>query len=113
MGRTPEGDQALTGAERQARYRGRINLAHHPADAPGANKPSAAPRGPARGASLSRRWSDTVARLAGLQVEYARWLEAMPEATRDTATGEALLAIVDLDLDEILTIRPPLGFGRD
>jgi hypothetical protein len=113
MGRTPEGEQALTGAERQARYRERINLAHHPAHAPGANKPSAAPRKPPRGASLSRRWNDTVARLAGLQVEYARWLEAIPEATRDTATGEALQSIVDLDLEEILAIRPPLGFGRD
>lgn len=113
MGRTPEGEQALTGAERQARYRERIGLAQPLADAPGANKPSAAPRKPPRGASLSRRWDDTVARLAGLQVEYARWLEAIPEATRDTATGEALQAIVDLDLEEILAIRPPLGFGRD
>jgi hypothetical protein len=42
-----------------------------------------------------------------------RWLEALPEATRDTATGEALQAIADLDLDEILAIRPPRGFGRD
>ena len=29
MGRTPEGEQALTGAERQARYRERLGLAHH------------------------------------------------------------------------------------
>ena len=29
------------------------------------------------------------------------------------ATGEALQAIVDLDLDELITIRPPRGFGRD
>lgn len=114
MGRAPEGEQALTGAERQARYRERISMAHHLADAPGANnKPSATPGKPPRGASLSRRWNDTVARLAGLQVEYARWLEALPEATRDTATGEALQAIVDLELEEILAIRPPLGFGRD
>ena len=113
MGRTAEGEQALTGAERQARYRERIGLAHRLADAPGANKPSTAPRKPPRGASLSHRWNDTVGRLAGLQVEYARWLEAIPEATRDTATGEALQAIVDLDLEEILAIRPPLGFGRD
>jgi len=113
MGRAPEGEQALTGAERQARYRERISLAHHPAAAPGANKPSAAPRKPPRGASLSQRWDDTVTRLEGRQAEYARWLEALPEATRDTATGDALRAIVDLDLEEIMAIRPPRGFGRD
>jgi hypothetical protein len=27
--------------------------------------------------------------------------------------GEALQAIVDLDLDEIAAIEPPRGFGRD
>lgn len=108
MGRTPEGDLALTGAERQARYRERINLT-----ATDASPPPAAPRKPPRGPSLARRWDDTVARLAGLQAEYARWLEALPESTRDTATGEALQAIADLDLEEILAIRPPRGFGRD
>jgi hypothetical protein len=46
-------------------------------------------------------------------VAYARWLEALPEATRDTATGETLQAIADLDLEEIIAIRPPRGFGRD
>jgi hypothetical protein len=54
-----------------------------------------------------------VAELVALQAEYAAWLEALPEATRDGATGEALQAIVDLDLDEILAIQPPRGFGRD
>jgi hypothetical protein len=29
------------------------------------------------------------------------------------ATGEALQAIVDLDLDEFASIEPPRGFGRD
>jgi hypothetical protein len=54
-----------------------------------------------------------VAELLALQAEYAAWLEALPEATRDGATGEVLQAIVDLDLDEILAIQPPRGFGRD
>jgi len=62
---------------------------------------------------LSRRWDDTVAGLVALQVEYARWLDALPEATRGTATGEALQAMADLDLEEITAIRPPRGFGRD
>ena len=107
MGRTPEGETALTGAERQARYRART--------APGGGTPTATvtPRKAPRALSLSRRWDGTVALLAALQAEYTRWLEALPEATRDTATGEALQAIADLDLDDILAIRPPRGFGRD
>jgi len=28
-------------------------------------------------------------------------------------TGEALQAIVDLDLEELLAIQPPRGYGRD
>jgi hypothetical protein len=60
-----------------------------------------------------RRWQAAVGELVALQAEYAAWLAAMPEATRDGATGEALQAIIDLDLDEIMTIQPPRGFGRD
>jgi hypothetical protein len=48
-----------------------------------------------------------------LQAAYGAWLEALPEATRDTATGEALQAIMDLDLDALIAIHPPRGFGRD
>jgi hypothetical protein len=48
-----------------------------------------------------------------LQVEYAAWLQALPEATHDSPTGQALQAIVDLDLDEIAAVEPPRGFGRD
>ena len=107
MGRRPEGEKALTGAERQARYRLRPGLTPEPASA------QAAPRRLPRGHSLSRRWNDTVAGLLVLQAEYARWLDALPEATRETTTGEALQAMVDLDLEEIVAIQPPRGFGRD
>ena len=39
------------------------------------------------------------------------WLDALPEALRDSATGEALQAIIDLD--ELAAIEPPRGYGRD
>jgi hypothetical protein len=107
MGRRPQGEAALTGAERQARYRLRFGLI--PDLAPGPVVPPPLPR--AR--PLSRRWHDTVAGLVSLQADYARWLDALPEATRDTATGEALQAMVDLDLEDIIAIQPPRGFGRD
>jgi hypothetical protein len=103
MGRRAEGDVALTGAERQARYRLRLE----------APPPRPAPRTPSRGPTLGRRWADAVAAVVALQAEYARWLEALPEATRDAATGEALQAMVDLDLEDIIAIQAPRGFGRD
>jgi hypothetical protein len=37
----------------------------------------------------------------------------LPENLQEAATGEALQAIVDLDLDELIAIVPPRGFGRD
>jgi len=48
-----------------------------------------------------------------LQAEYAVWLNALPEALRDSATGEALEAILELDLNDLIAIEPPRGYGRD
>ena len=106
MGRKPQGEHALTGAERQARYRVRHK---GPAPAMARHRPSTA----ARTAPRVRRWHAAVGELVALQAEYAAWLAALPETTRDGATGEALQAIIDLDLDEIMAIQPPRGFGRD
>jgi hypothetical protein len=103
-GRPPQGEHALTGAERQARYRQRhISSATAP--------PS--PARPHRPGSRPQRWRDAVAELVALQAEYAAWLDRVPEPLRASATGEALQAIIDLDLDELLTVELPRGFGRD
>jgi hypothetical protein len=51
--------------------------------------------------------------LIALQAEYADWLDALPETLRDSATGEAPQAIVELDLDELTAVVPPRGYGRD
>ena len=104
-GRKPQGERALSGAERQARYRRRL------ADKRVA--PARRPPQPIRRASRPQQWHAAVATLLRLQAEYAAWLEALPEALRDGATGEALQAIVDVDLDELASIEPPRGFGRD
>jgi hypothetical protein len=95
----------MTGADRQARYRAR----HASAPAPPAARPGMRPRGRTR----LQRWSAAIAEIVALQGEYGQWLEALPEALRDTATGEALQAIVDLDLEELVAIQPPRGYGRD
>jgi hypothetical protein len=60
-----------------------------------------------------QRWHAAVAELVSLQAEYIAWLEALPEPLRESATGEALQAIADLDLDALVAIVPPRGFGRD
>ena len=63
--------------------------------------------------SRVRRWHDAVAVLLALQDEYRAWLQALPDSLQESATAEALQAIVDLDLDELQAIEPPKGFGRD
>jgi hypothetical protein len=70
-------------------------------------------RRPADRRSRAHRWRDAVAELVALQAEYAAWLDALPETLRDGATGEALQAIAELDLDELMAIDPPRGYGRD
>ena len=104
-GRQPQGENALTNAERQAYYRARKQAK--------ASKPTIRYRRPADRRSRPQRWTDAVAELLALQAEYAAWADALPEALRDTATAEALQAIVDLDLAELADIEPPRGYGRD
>jgi hypothetical protein len=58
-------------------------------------------------------WSDHVAGLVEAQVEYAAWLDRLPDSFQDSATAEALRMICDLDLSELQAIVPPRGFGRD
>jgi hypothetical protein len=104
-GRQPEGEAALSNAERQARYRAR-RLATQP--------PVAIQRPPpARRRSRTKRWNDALAELLAVQSECAAWFEALPDNLRDSATAEALQEMIELDLDAIAAVRPPLGYGRD
>ena len=103
MPRTPLGDRPMTNAERQARYR-----AARAAAVPVSRYRRAADR-----RSRAQRWRDTVAALIVLQAEYRSWLEALPDNLQESATAEALQAIDDLDLDEVVAIEPPRGYGRD
>ena len=103
MPRKPLGKTAMTDAERQARYR----------EARAAGKPVIRVRRALDHRSRARRWTDHVAGLVETQIEYAAWLESLPESVQDSATAEALRAICDLDLTELQAIEPPRGFGRD
>ena len=104
-GRQPQGEHALSDAERQARYRAR-QLAEQAS-------PVVRYRKPADRRSRAQRWCDTVTGLLALQAEYVAWSETLPDSLRDSATAEALQAIVDLDLDDLAAIVPPRGYGRD
>ena len=103
MPRPSIGETAMTGAERQARYR--------------ATRANGAPvlriRRPADRRSRIQRWNDTIAAAVDLQAEYAEWLNALPDNQQDSALAEALRAIVEFDLSELQAIEPPRGFGRD
>lgn len=99
-----EGGHALSNAERQARYRARQ------AEQAGATTRY---RRPADRRPRPQRWNDAVAELVALQADYATWAAALPDALRETATAEALQAIIDLDLTDLADIEPPRGYGRD
>ncbi len=96
--------QPLSNAERQARHRARnaeqagIVIRY---------------RRPADRRTRPQRWRDAVTELLALQADYAAWASALPDALRETATAEALQAIIDLDLAELADIKPPRGYGRD
>ena len=104
-GRKPEGKQALSNAERQARYRARRMAQPAPA--------AARPRRPVDRRSRPQRWRDAVTELLSLQAVYADWLAALPESLLGSSTAEALEAIVELDLTDLAGIEPPRGYGRD
>jgi len=106
-GRQPEGETALSTAERQARYRAR-----HKNERP-IPVIRVRYRRPADRRSRPQRWDDAVAELLTLQAEYTAWHDALPDGLRDTTTAEALRAIAELDLTELQAIIPPRGFGRD
>ncbi len=106
-GRKPDGDHAMTNAERQARYRARHSAA-----------PPAAPiavrqHRPANRRSRPQRWRAAVNELLMLQAEYADWLTALPETLHGSSTADALESIADLDLATLADIDLPRGYGRD
>ena len=103
MPRKSIGETAMTDAERQARYRA----------ARAAGKPVIRLRRPLDHRGRARRWTDHVTGLVEAQVEFAAWLDSLPDNLRGSPLAEALQAICDLDLSELTAIVPPRGFGRD
>jgi hypothetical protein len=99
-----EGSPTLSNAERQARYRARK------AEQVGT---TIRYRRPINRRTRPQRWQAAIAELLALQAEYIAWANVLPDALRDTATAEALQAIIDLDLSDLADIELPRGYGRD
>ena len=110
-GQKPEGDHALSNAERQARYRAR--RLKQPASVATRPRRPIDPRIKSAGRSRPQRWDDATNVLLVLQAEYVDWLAALPDNLRGTAMAEALEAITDLDLTALAETKPPRGYGRD
>jgi hypothetical protein len=104
-GRKSEGEQALSNAERQARYRAR----HMTPPMPVAARPHRATDRRSR----PQRWRDAVNELLMIQTTYANWLTALPDGLRASSIAESLEAIVELDLTDLAEIELPRGYGRD
>jgi len=100
----PEGSVALSNAERQARHRARKQALQPPLIIKRCQ--------PARRSRL-KRWNDALAEMTAVQAECAAWFEALPESLHDSATAAALQDMIDLDLDTLAAVQPPLGYGRD
>jgi len=92
----------MTPAERQARRRARVHRQHIP-PAPPARRPLPRPQ----------RWAAAVAVLIDLQNQYRDWLDNLPASLEGSRLAEKLEAIAELDLDELMAIDPPRGYGRD
>jgi hypothetical protein len=103
MPRRRIGTAPMTPAERQARRRAKLRRPSAP--------PPAAParRLPPR----PTRWAAAVATLTALQDEYRAWLDNLPDSLEGSRLADKLQAIDELDLDELQTVDPPRGYGRD
>ena len=94
---------ALSPAEKQRRYRERLKAGARPVHY----------RKPRDRRSRAQRWRDTVAELRMMQEHYRLCLDTLPGSLRDTPYGERLRAIVDIDIEALEEVDPPLGYGRD
>jgi hypothetical protein len=103
MPRPRLGTLPMTAAERQARRRARLHQ----------NANSRTPAAASRPTPRPQRWAAAVAALLALQDEYRDWLDNLPENLGASRLADKLQAIAEFDLEELLALDPPRGYGRD
>ena len=112
-GPPPRGDRAATPAERSAAYRTRRK-------ATVATAPTKPPlvfryRRPADRRSRPQQWADAVQTLADLLDRCQEWRDNLPSGLANSATAEALDAVLELRgyVEALQAVELPKGFGRD
>jgi hypothetical protein len=112
-GPPPRGDRAATSAERSAAYRARrkITVAAAPTKPPVIVRY----RRPADRRSRPQQWADAVQTLADLLDRFQEWRDNLPSGLANSATAEALEAVLELrgHVEELQAVELPKGFGRD
>jgi hypothetical protein len=112
-GPPPRGDRATTPAERSAAYRARRKAIA----AATPTKPPAVVRyrRAADRRSRPQQWADAVQTLAGLLDQFQEWRDNLPSSLENSATADALDAVLDLRgyVEELQAVELPKGFGRD
>lgn len=112
-GPPPRGDRAATSAERSAAYRARRKIAVEAAP----TKPPAVVRyrRPADRRSRPEQWADAVRTLADLLDQFQEWRDKLPSSLANSATAEALDAVLELrgNVEDLQAVELPKGFGRD
>jgi len=113
-GPRPQGDRALTSAERMRRLREKRK-------AEAADKPPDKPavviryRHPKDRRSRPEQWADAINTLMDCLDRYQQWRENLPDSLADSALAERLDAMLEWrDLvDQLSLAELPRGFGRD
>lgn len=112
-GPQPRGDRAATQAERAAAYRARRKAAA--ADVPAKPPLVIRYRRPADRRSRPQQWADAVQTLADLLDQFEEWRNKLPSSLENSATAEALDAVLELrcHVEDLQAAELPKGFGRD
>jgi hypothetical protein len=112
-GPPPRGDRAATQAERSAAYRARRKATA--TDAPAKSPVVIRYRRPADRRSRPQQWADAVRTLADLLDQFASWRDKLPCSLANSATAEALGAVLELrsHVEDLQAVELPKGFGRD
>ena len=104
---------AATPAERSAAYRARRKATV--AAAPTKPPVIVRYRRPADRRSRPQQWADAVQTLADLLDRFQEWRDNLPSSLANSATAEALDAVLELRgyVEELQAVDLPKGFGRD
>ena len=112
-GPPPRGDRAATPAERSAAYRARRKIAVEVAP----TKPPTVVRyrRPADRRSRPEQWAAAAQTLADLLDQLQEWRDKLPSNLANTATAEALDAVLEMrgHVEHLQAVELPKGFGRD